>query len=216
MRYGATKIGGQQKQRPKQTTLAGGPIPQHRDTTIVTTRELEQIMIGRIDEKRVNPIRIKPSLNSPPDQNPLQLACDNHICIAPSSSLPILVGVCVCITMISIPPRDTSSHQDSAGTAPSGTPPPAQPPPPPPQTRGTQSHSPQTQLKRPSSLSLSRAIRSPCVCVVWVSPIYASYLFSTILPIRIRSSSRVAGRPGGRLRESDEIVNKTCIYRYIQ
>jgi len=29
------------------------------------------------------------------------------------------------------PPRDTSPHQDSAGTAPSGIPPPAQPPPPP-------------------------------------------------------------------------------------
>ena len=38
--------------------------------------------------------------------------------------------------MIRIPPRDTSPHQDSAGTAPSGTPPPAQPPPPP-QTRKT-------------------------------------------------------------------------------
>ena len=35
-----------------------------------------------------------------------------------------------------LPPRDTSPHQDSTGTAPSGTPPPAQPPPPP-QTRGT-------------------------------------------------------------------------------
>ena len=50
---------------------------------------------------------------------------------------------------ICIPPRDTSPHQDSAGTAPSGTPPPA-PPPPPPQTQGTQSHSAPTPLKRPS------------------------------------------------------------------
>jgi len=33
--------------------------------------------------------------------------------------------------MVSIPLRDTSPHQDSAGTAPSGTPPPTQPPPPP-------------------------------------------------------------------------------------
>jgi len=47
-----------------------------------------------------------------------------------------------------IPPRDTSPHQDSTGTAPSGTPPPAQPPPPP-RTRGTQSHSAPTPLKRP-------------------------------------------------------------------
>jgi len=41
--------------------------------------------------------------------------------------------------MICIPLRDTSSHQDSAGKAPSGTPPPAQPPPPPhlTQTRST-------------------------------------------------------------------------------
>jgi len=39
------------------------------------------------------------------------------------------------IMMISLPPRDTSPHQDSAGIALSGTPPPAQPPPPP-QTRG--------------------------------------------------------------------------------
>ena len=47
-----------------------------------------------------------------------------------------------------IPPRDTSPHQDSTGTAPSGTPLPAQPPPPP-QTRETQSHSAPTPLKRP-------------------------------------------------------------------
>ena len=31
--------------------------------------------------------------------------------------------------MLCIPPRDTSPHQDSAGTAPSGKPPPAAPPP---------------------------------------------------------------------------------------
>jgi len=37
--------------------------------------------------------------------------------------------------MICLPPRDTSPHQDSASTAPSGTPQPAQPPPLP-QTRG--------------------------------------------------------------------------------
>jgi len=58
---------------------------------------------------------------------------------------------CVCdvqYLLICIPPRDTSPHQDSAGTAPSGTPPPAQPPPPP-QTRGTQSHSAPTPLKWP-------------------------------------------------------------------
>ena len=30
--------------------------------------------------------------------------------------------------MISAPPRDTSPHQDSTSTAPSGIPPPAQPP----------------------------------------------------------------------------------------
>jgi len=48
--------------------------------------------------------------------------------------------------MLCLPPRDTSPHQDSAGTAPSGTPPPAQPPPPP-QTRGTQSHRAPTPLK---------------------------------------------------------------------
>jgi len=47
-----------------------------------------------------------------------------------------------------IPPRDTSPHQGSTGTAPSGTPPPVQPPPPP-QTRRTQSHSAPTPLKRP-------------------------------------------------------------------
>jgi len=48
--------------------------------------------------------------------------------------------------MICLPPRDTSPHQDSTGTAPSGTPPPAQPPPPP-QTWGTQSHSAPLQLR---------------------------------------------------------------------
>ena len=47
-----------------------------------------------------------------------------------------------------IPPRDTSPHQDSTSTAPSGTPPPAQPPPPP-LTWETQSHSAPTPLKRP-------------------------------------------------------------------
>jgi len=47
-----------------------------------------------------------------------------------------------------LPPRDTSQHQDSTGTTPSSTPPPSQPPPPP-QTRGTQSHSAPTPLKRP-------------------------------------------------------------------
>jgi len=50
--------------------------------------------------------------------------------------------------MICIPSRDTSPHQDSAGTAPSDTPPPAQPPPPP-RTRGTRSHSAPVPLKRP-------------------------------------------------------------------
>jgi len=48
--------------------------------------------------------------------------------------------------MIGLPPRDTSPHQDSAGTALSGTPPPAQPPPPL-QTRGTHSYSAPTPLK---------------------------------------------------------------------
>ena len=38
----------------------------------------------------------------------------------------VCVCVCVCV-MISIPPRYTSPHHDSAGTAPSGTPLPAQP-----------------------------------------------------------------------------------------
>jgi len=52
--------------------------------------------------------------------------------------------------MISISPTVTSPHQDSTSTAPSGTPPPAQPPTPP-QTRGTQSHSAPTPLKRPIS-----------------------------------------------------------------
>jgi len=47
-----------------------------------------------------------------------------------------------------IPPRDTFPHQDSTGTAPSGTLPPAQPPPLS-QTRRTQSHSAPTPLKRP-------------------------------------------------------------------
>ena len=47
-----------------------------------------------------------------------------------------------------IPRRDTSPHQDSTGTAPSGTPPPAQPPAPP-QTRETQFHSAPAPLKRP-------------------------------------------------------------------
>jgi len=64
----------------------------------------------------------------------------------PPSDLP-----CICHTPYSdddcIPPRDTFPHQDSTGTAPSGTSPPAQPPPPP-QTRGTQSHSAPTQLKQ--------------------------------------------------------------------
>jgi len=55
-------------------------------------------------------------------------------------------------------PRDTSPFQDSAGTAPSGTPPPAQPPPPP-QTRGTQSHSAPTQPKR---LPVFQHFRASC------------------------------------------------------
>jgi len=42
-------------------------------------------------------------------------------------------------TMIRLPPRHTSHYQDSAGTAPSGTPPSAQARPLP-QARGTQSH----------------------------------------------------------------------------
>jgi len=46
-------------------------------------------------------------------------------------------GAVQVVMMIYLPPRDTSPHQDSAGTAPSGTPPPAQPPSPP-QTRETQ------------------------------------------------------------------------------
>jgi len=50
--------------------------------------------------------------------------------------------------MICLPPRDTSPRQDSAGTAPSGTPPPAQMPPPP-LTRGVQSHPAPIPLKRP-------------------------------------------------------------------
>jgi len=56
--------------------------------------------------------------------------------------------VCLLLMMICLPPRDTSPHQDSAGTAPSGTPPPVQPPLPP-QKRRTQSHSARTPLKRP-------------------------------------------------------------------
>jgi len=48
-------------------------------------------------------------------------------------------------------PRETSPHQDSTGTAPSGTPPPAQSPPPP-QTWKAQSHSAPTPLKRPMYL----------------------------------------------------------------
>jgi len=51
------------------------------------------------------------------------------------------------LVMMIVFPRETSRHQDSAGTAPSGTPPPAQQPLPP-QTRGTQSHSAPTPLKR--------------------------------------------------------------------
>ena len=54
-----------------------------------------------------------------------------------------------------IPRRDTSPHQDSTGTAPSGTSPPAQPPPPS-QTRKTQSHSAPTPLKRPMLTSEGR------------------------------------------------------------
>jgi len=34
MRWLATKIGGQQKQRPKGEIPEGGPITKHRDTTI--------------------------------------------------------------------------------------------------------------------------------------------------------------------------------------
>jgi len=63
-----------------------------------------------------------------------------------------LAAACICACLLDaddcIPPRDISSHQDSTGTALSGTPPPAQPPPPP-QTQGTQSHSAPTPLKRP-------------------------------------------------------------------
>jgi len=68
--------------------------------------------------------------------------------------------------MISVPPRDTTPHKDSAGTVPSGTPPPAQPPLPP-QTRGTQARSAPTPLKRPmptlqrGALSGNVAIRAP-------------------------------------------------------
>jgi len=56
-------------------------------------------------------------------------------------------------------PRETSPHQDSASTAPSGTPPPAQPPPPP-QTRGTQSHSAPTPLKQPPPPPQTRGTQS--------------------------------------------------------
>jgi len=53
--------------------------------------------------------------------------------------------------MICLPPRESPlphQDQDSSSTSHSGTPPPAQPRPPP-QTRGTQSHSASTLLKRP-------------------------------------------------------------------
>jgi len=53
-----------------------------------------------------------------------------------------------------LPPRDTSPHQDNAGTTPGGTPPPAQPPPPP-QTRRTQSHRAPTPIKRLATYSLA-------------------------------------------------------------
>ena len=96
-----------------------------------------------------------------------------------------LIGGGLAAKMISIPPRDTSPYQDSAGTAPSGTPPPAQPPPPP-QTRGTQSHSAPTPLKRPV---LQSAVRLVPICPVAppafssshglrVNPIYSLSHFS--------------------------------------
>jgi len=60
----------------------------------------------------------------------------------------LLCCACRVFVCATLPPRDTSPHQDSAGTAPGGTPPSAQPPPPP-QTRGTQSQRAPTPLKRP-------------------------------------------------------------------
>ena len=58
-----------------------------------------------------------------------------------------VIDMCVIIP----PPLPPTHTHPGLTRAPSGTPPPAQPaqPPPPPQTRGTQSHSAPTSLKRP-------------------------------------------------------------------
>jgi len=49
----------------------------------------------------------------------------------PLTGRPLGASELLEVMMICLPLRDTSPHQDSAGTAPSGTPPPAQPSPPP-------------------------------------------------------------------------------------
>ena len=63
------------------------------------------------------------------------VVCVCRVCVCVVCECCLLVVMVICL-----PPRDTSSHQDSASTATSGTQSPAQPPPPP-QTRQTQSHS---------------------------------------------------------------------------
>ena len=97
----------------------------------------------------------------PPSERALYIELKNHLESLNSSlmlllsnrSKPVLLVPIIPFLVYDdcIPPRDTSPHQDSTGTAPSGTPPPMQPPPPP-QTRGTQSHSAPTPLKRPTVL----------------------------------------------------------------
>jgi len=72
-------------------------------------------------------------------------------------------------TMISIPPRDlaTPAPQDSANTAPSGTPPPAQPPPPPQtQANGHVQHTTCARLRRhrsspPQTINQSKILTKP-------------------------------------------------------
>ena len=88
------------------------------------------------------------------------------VCVQVRVTLSIYLSIFNCL-----PPRDTSPHQDSTGTAPSGTPPPAQPPPPP-QTWGTQSHSAPTLLERPISFS-SLCIYLPTYISTHLPPAFA-------------------------------------------
>jgi len=100
----------------------------------------------------------RPSLRSVPRDaasfTETTITCESyrHSFASESGTRALLPPTLARPTMIRSPPRDrdTSPHQDSTGTARSGTPPPAHPPSLP-RTKGTQSRSASTSLKRPMS-----------------------------------------------------------------